>query len=50
MATEVRRRGQHRAVNKAYVYDGQKYNWSIWELHLQPLGFVVILDFVHQVV
>jgi hypothetical protein len=50
VATEVHRRGLHRAANKAYVCDGQKYNWSIWELHLQPLGFVAVLDFVHLVV
>ena len=50
VAAEVHRRGLHRAANKAYVCDGQKYNWSIWESHLQPLGFVAILDFVHLVV
>ncbi len=50
VAAEVHRRGLHRAVSKAYVCDGQKYNWSIWELHLRPLGFVAILDFVHLVV
>jgi hypothetical protein len=50
VAAEVHRRGLHLAANKAYVCDGQKYNWSIWEMHLQPLGFVAILDFVHLVV
>jgi hypothetical protein len=50
VAAEVHRRGLHRATNKAYVCDGQKYNWSIWEMHLQPLGFVAVLDFVHLVV
>lgn len=50
VAAEVHRRGLHRAANKAYVCDGQKYNWSIWEMHLRPLGFVAILDFVHLVV
>ena len=50
VAAEVQRRGLHQATNKAYVCDGQKYNWSIWEMHLQPLGFVAVLDFVHLVV
>ena len=50
VAAEVHRRGLHTAANKAYVCDGQKYNWSIWEMHLQPLGFVAVLDFVHLVV
>jgi hypothetical protein len=50
VAAEVHRRGLHRAANKAYVCDGQKYNWSIWEMHLRPLGFVAVLDFVHLVV
>jgi len=50
VAAEVQRRGLDRAASKACVCDGQKYNWSIWEMHLQPLGFVAVLDFVHLVV
>ena len=44
---EVHRRGLDRAANKACVCDGQAYNWSIFHLHLEPAGFVAILDFLH---
>jgi len=47
MAAEVHRRGLDRARRKACVCDGQAYNWSIYEMHLLPGGFVAILDFVH---
>ena len=47
VATEVHRRGLDRARRKACVCDGQAYNWSIYEMHLLPAGFVAILDFVH---
>jgi len=47
MAAEVHRRGLDRAKRKACVCDGQAYNWSIYEMHLLPAGFVAILDFVH---
>jgi hypothetical protein len=50
VAAEVQRRGLDRADRKACVCDGQKYNWTIFELHLLPLGFVAILDFLHLVV
>jgi hypothetical protein len=50
VAAEVQRRGLHQAKRKAYVCDGQKYNWSIWEMHLVMLGFVPILDFLHLLV
>jgi hypothetical protein len=50
VTAEVHRRGLHKAGRKACVCDGQKYNWSIWELHLGLLGFVPILDFVHLLV
>lgn len=50
VAAEVHRRGLHRAGRKACVCDGQKYNWSIWEMHLVMLGFVPILDFLHLLV
>lgn len=50
VAAEVHRRGLDRAASKACVCDGQKYNWSIWEMHLQPLGFLAVLDFVHLLV
>ena len=47
VAAEVHRRGLDRVKRKACVCDGQAYNWSIYEMHLLPLGFVAILDFVH---
>jgi hypothetical protein len=50
VAAEVHRRGLHRAQRKACVCDGQKYNWSIWEMHLVMLGFIPILDFLHLLV
>lgn len=47
MAAEVQRRGLDRAARKGCVCDGQKYNWTLFELHLLPWGFIGILDFVH---
>jgi hypothetical protein len=47
VAAEVQRRGLGRARRKGYICDGQKYNWTIHELHLLPQGFIAILDFLH---
>jgi hypothetical protein len=47
MAAEVKRRGLDRASRKACVCDGQPYNWTLFEMHLLPWGFIAILDFVH---
>jgi hypothetical protein len=47
VAAEVHRRGLDRATRKACVCDGQAYNWSIYEMHLLPLGFIAVLDFLH---
>jgi hypothetical protein len=47
VAAEVHRRGLDRATRKGCVCDGQAYNWSIYEMHLLPAGFVAILDFLH---
>lgn len=47
MAAEVQRRGLDRAQRKACVCDGQKYNWTLFELHLLAWGFIGILDFLH---
>lgn len=47
VAAEVHRRGLDQAKRKACVCDGQAYNWSIFAMHLLPLGFIPILDFVH---
>jgi len=47
VAAEVHRRGLDLAKRKGCVCDGQAYNWSIYEMHLLPLGFVAVLDFVH---
>jgi hypothetical protein len=49
VAAEVHRRGLDRAKRKACVCDGQAYNWSVYEMHLRPLDFIPILDFVHLV-
>jgi hypothetical protein len=50
VAAEVQRRGLHQAARKACVCDGQKYNWTIWAMHLGVWGFIPILDFLHLVV
>ena len=47
MAAEVKRRGLDRADRKACVCDGQQYNWTLFEMHLLPWGFIGVLDFVH---
>jgi hypothetical protein len=47
VAAEVKRRGLDRASRKACVCDGQQYNWTLYEMHLRPSGFIAILDFVH---
>jgi len=47
VAAEVKRRGLDRARRKACVCDGQHYNWTLFEMHLLPWGFLGILDFVH---
>ena len=47
LAMEAHRRSLDLARRKAYVSDGQAYNWTIWEEHFRPLGFVAVLDFVH---
>jgi hypothetical protein len=47
VAAEVHRRGLDRVKRKGCVCDGQAYNWSIYEMHLLPLGFIAILDFLH---
>jgi hypothetical protein len=47
MAAEVQRRGLDRASRKGYICDGQRYNWTLFELHLVSLGFLGILDVLH---
>ena len=47
VAAEAHRRGLDRAQRKACVCDGQAYNWSIYEMHLLPAGFIAVLDFLH---
>ena len=49
VAAEVQRRRLGEAKRKACVCDGQKWNWSIFALHLLPWGFIGILDFLHLV-
>jgi hypothetical protein len=50
VAAEVQRRGLGQASRKGYICDGQKYNWTLFEMHLEPQGFIGILDFVHLLV
>lgn len=47
VASEVKRRGLDRARRKAYVCDGQSYNWTLFAMHLLPCGFIGILDIIH---
>ena len=47
VAAEVYKRGLDLARSKACVCDGQASNWTVWERHLKPLGFIPILDFIH---
>jgi hypothetical protein len=49
MMVEVLRRGFDGAVRKACVCDALEYNWTLFRTHLEPLGFVGILDFTHLV-
>ena len=50
VVAEVQRRGLGQARRKGYICDGQKYNWTLYEMHLEPQGFIGILDFVHLLV
>lgn len=47
MAAEVHRRRLGEARRKACVCDGQKWNWTLFAVHLLPWGFIGILDFLH---
>ena len=47
LAMEAYRRSLDLARRKAYVCDGEQYNWSVWAEHFQQRGFVPVLDFVH---
>jgi hypothetical protein len=49
VSAEVHRRRLGEAKRKACVCDGQNWNWTIFALHLLPLGFIGILDVVHLV-
>jgi hypothetical protein len=50
VAAEVERRGLGQASRKGYICDGQKYNGTLYEMHLEAQGFIGILDFVHLLV
>lgn len=49
VSAEVHRRRLGEAKRKACVCDGMNWNWTIFALHLLPLGFIGILDVVHLV-
>src|SRR5262249_61088083 len=44
------RRGLDRARRKAWLGDGSKAIWALFEFHLLAMGFIGILDFVHLLV
>lgn len=46
-ATEAFLRCLDLAERKGYVCDGLPYNWTIYETHFRPMGFIPILDFLH---
>ncbi len=48
-ATAAHQRGLDLARRKAYVGDGQQSNWSIFEMHFQPWGFIAIVDIIHLI-
>lgn len=39
--------GMLASSRKAYVGDGSRWIWSLWERHFQAFGFVPILDVIH---
>lgn len=39
----------HTAKRKAYIGDGDRKIWTIYEDNFKPLGWVPILDFIHSV-
>jgi len=47
LAMEAYRRSLDLANRKAFVGDGEPYNWTVWAEHFRLRGFVAILDFVH---
>lgn len=47
MAAEAQRKGFYQANRKAFVSDGMKCNWSIWQRHFAD--FTPIVDFIHVV-
>jgi hypothetical protein len=47
LAMESYRRSLDLAPRKAYVCDGQAYNWTIWGERFRSSGSVPVLDFVH---
>jgi len=49
LAMESFRRSLDLARRKAFVGDGEPYNWTIWSEYFRLKGFVAVLDFVHLV-
>lgn len=47
VAAAIQRRGLGRAQRKGYIGDGQRYNWTLFEMHLVVWGCIGILDFLH---
>ena len=44
----MKRRGLERARRKACVCDGQPYNWTLFELHLLPWGFIGTAEMIYD--
>ena len=49
LATRAWSLGLFPATRKAFVADGLNGNWSLFEQHFPPFGFVPILDLIHAV-
>ena len=47
VAAEVHKRGLDLAAVKGCICDGQNSNWTVHKKHLEELGFIPILDFLH---
>lgn len=39
----------HSAIRKAFLGDGDRKNWSIFEYGFRPHGWIPILDFIHSI-
>lgn len=47
LAARAWSQGMFASSRKAFVGDGSRWIWSLWERHFKPFGFVAILDIIH---